>query len=108
MCGCVGGEKKEENEEEKRMKAHRDVEMTEIIKKHDYENLLDGISSLVEETRRRAARQVNTIIVQTYWEIGRLIVEEEQRGEEKADYGTALIAELSKDLTKSYVERVNT
>ena len=76
--------------------------MTEIIKKPDYKNLLDNVSTLIEEARRKAVKQVNTIIVHTYWEIGRLIVEEEQKGEEKADYGTALIVELSKDLTKRY------
>ena len=84
------------------MKTHKDPEMTGIIKKPDYKNLLNDISRLVEGARRKAVKQVNTIIVQTYWEIGRLIVEEEQKGEEKADYGTALIVELSKDLTKRY------
>jgi predicted nuclease of restriction endonuclease-like (RecB) superfamily len=76
--------------------------MTEIIKNPDYNSLLDRVSTLIEEARRKAVKQVNTIIVQTYWEIGRLIVEEEQKGKEKADYGTALIVELSKDLTKRY------
>ena len=76
--------------------------MTEIINKSDYNSLLDRVSTLIEEARRKAVKQVNTIIVQTYWEIGRLIVEEEQKGKEKADYGTALIVELSKDLTKRY------
>lgn len=84
------------------MKTHKDPEMTGIIKKPDYKNLLNDISRLVEGARRRAAKQVNTIIVQTYWEIGRLIVEDEQKGEEKANYGTELIVELSKDLTKRY------
>jgi len=76
--------------------------MTEIIKKLDYKSLLNNVSNLIEEARRKAVKQVNTIIVQTYWEVGRLIVEEEQKGEEKADYGTALVVELSKDLTKRY------
>lgn len=76
--------------------------MTEIIKKLDYKSLLSNVSNLIEEARRKAVKQVNAIIVQTYWEVGRLIVEEEQKGEEKADYGTALVVELSKDLTKRY------
>jgi len=76
--------------------------MTEIIKKEDYKSLLGRVSTLIEETRRKAVKQVNTIIVQTYWAIGGLIVEEEQKGAEKADYGTALIVELSKDLTERY------
>ena len=76
--------------------------MTEITKKPDYKSLLDRVSTLIEEARRKAVKQVNTIIVQTYWEIGRLIVEDEQKGEERAEYGTALIVELSKDLIKHY------
>ena len=76
--------------------------MTEITKKSDYKNLLDRVSMLIEEARRKAVTQVNTLIVQTYWAVGGLIVDDEQEGREKADYGTALIAELSKDLTKRY------
>jgi len=76
--------------------------MTGIIKKPDYKSLLDNVSTLIEEARTKAVKQVNTIIVHTYWVIGRLIVEEEQKGEEKADYGTTLIVELSKDLTKRH------
>jgi hypothetical protein len=65
--------------------------MTEITKKPDYKSLRDSVSTLIEEARRNVVKQVNTIIIRTYWDIGRLIVEEEQKGEEKADYGKALI-----------------
>jgi hypothetical protein len=41
-------------------------------------------------------------LVQTYWEIGRYIVEFEQRGKEKAEYGSQLFDRLSKDLTQAY------
>ena len=67
--------------------------MTEITKKPDYKSLRDSVSTLIEEARRNVVKQVNTIIIRTYWDIGRLIVEEEQKGEEKADYGKALIVE---------------
>ena len=76
--------------------------MTEIIKKPNYKSLLGSVSKIIEAARWNAVKQVNTIIVQTYWEISRLIVEKEQKGEEKADYGTTLIVELSKDLIKHY------
>lgn len=46
--------------------------------------------------------QVNTILVQTYWEIGKYIVEFEQKGNEKAEYGSQLFDRLSKDLTLAY------
>lgn len=41
-------------------------------------------------------------MLQTYWNIGRRIVEEEQKGNERAEYGSALLKDLSKELTKEY------
>ena len=52
--------------------------------------------------RTKAASEVNTILVQTYWEIGRYIVEFEQKGNERADYGSQLFDRLSQDLTQAY------
>ena len=72
------------------------------IKKATYKNLLDKVSNLIEEARRKTVRHINTVITQTYWEIGRLIVEEEQRGEKRAEYGEYLIRRLAKDLTKQF------
>ena len=57
-----------------------------------YKPLLDGIVSLLEESRRAAGRAVNSILTATYWEIGRRIVEEEQRGRRNADYGDQLVS----------------
>ena len=48
------------------------------------------------------ALEVNSILVQTYWEIGRYIVEFEQGGNEKAEYGSQLFDRLSADLTQTY------
>ena len=77
--------------------------MTKIkIKKATYKNLLDKVSNLIEEARRKTVRHINTVITQTYWEIGRLVVEEEQRGEKRAEYGEYLIRRLAKDLTKQF------
>jgi len=77
-------------------------EMTGIIKKPDYKSLLDSVSTLIEEARRKAVKQVNTIIVHTYWGLGRLIVKEEQKGEERAEYGERVLKRLANDLTKKY------
>lgn len=76
--------------------------MSKIIKKPDYSELLQKISNIIEEARKKTVRQINTIITQTYWEIGRLIVEEEQKGKERAKYGEELIKRLSRDLTKQF------
>jgi predicted nuclease of restriction endonuclease-like (RecB) superfamily len=64
--------------------------------------LFEQIRTLVEQARGRTARAVNQTMVETYWHIGRLIVEEEQGGEERALYGARLIPELSRRLTHEY------
>jgi predicted nuclease of restriction endonuclease-like (RecB) superfamily len=58
-----------------------------------------GIAALLEEARRQSARSVNAILTATYWEIGRRIVEFEQQGQHRAEYGSALLERLAGDLT---------
>lgn len=53
------------------------------------------IKSILSEARARAHRAINTAMIGAYWEIGRIIVEEEQQGQQRAEYGQALIAEFS-------------
>ncbi|WP_298906897.1 PDDEXK nuclease domain-containing protein [uncultured Nostoc sp.] len=67
-----------------------------------YENTLTDLIKLLESSRRAAARSVNAIMTATYWEIGRRIVELEQGGEKRAEYGAAVITRLSEDLTARY------
>jgi hypothetical protein len=67
-----------------------------------YAALKQGIGSLLEAGRQQAAQQVNTILVQTYWQIGQYIVEFEQNGEDRAAYGENLLDTLAKDLTREY------
>ena len=67
-----------------------------------YDTLLYNIGSILEQGRKRAAVAVNTAMVQTYWEIGRQIVEYEQHGNEKAEYGSGTLKQLSRDLTDRY------
>ena len=68
----------------------------------EYGGLIGGIAELLETTRHNAARTVNALMTVTYWEIGRRIVEHEQRGEERAAYGKQLLARLSADLTARF------
>jgi len=63
-----------------------------------YNPLLKDIVQLLEDARRYAARTVNAILTATYWEIGRRIVEFEQGGKSRAEYGSSLMERLSKDL----------
>jgi len=68
----------------------------------DYAKVLAGVTELLEGARRASARVVNSLMTATYWEIGRRIVEQEQAGQRRADYGTELIQHLSKGLTKLF------
>ena len=72
------------------------------IDKAPYEQLITQIGSLLQNGRQQA---VNTILVKTYWIIGQHIVEFEQMGNEKAEYGTQLFERLSKDLTQAVWKR---
>jgi len=67
-----------------------------------YDELLIGISDLLERARRMSARSVNSILTTTYWEIGRRVVEFEQGGKARAEYGEGLWKRLAADLTAKY------
>lgn len=72
------------------------------IEQSKYGELINQIGSLLENGRKQVAQSVNTILVQTYWLIGRYIVGYEQGGKEKADYGSQLLDHLAKDLSERY------
>ena len=67
-----------------------------------YSGLVDGIVALLATARQSAVRAVNSIMTATYWEIGRRIVQTEQRGEVRAEYGAAVIEQLAEDLTSQF------
>ena len=64
--------------------------------------LFGRIVGILEEARTHVARTVNSAMVVAYWLIGREIVEEEQKGQKRADYGKAVIEDLSRRLTGRY------
>ena len=68
----------------------------------DYDHILSGMVDLLERARHAAARSVNAVMTATYWEIGRRIVESEQRGKKRAEYGEELMMRLSRDLTARF------
>lgn len=63
-----------------------------------YESLVNQISEAFLQGRQNAVSAVNTFLVETYWQIGKYIVEFEQDGKAKAEYGANLLPKLSKDL----------
>ena len=66
------------------------------------EQLYQLISIHVDTARQNVQRSVNTEIINTYWFIGRSIVEEEQRGENRAEYGKSILKKLSAKLQTKY------
>lgn len=67
-----------------------------------YGQLVSVIGELLGQARQQVATHINTTMVQTYWQIGRHIVEYEQWGNEKAEYGSWLLQQLSQDLTVQF------
>lgn len=68
----------------------------------EYDDMLSGVVDLLEAARRTAARSVNALMTATYWEIGRRIVEHEQGGQARAEYGQEILARLSSDLESRF------
>lgn len=68
----------------------------------NYEAIRTGIVELVRSARSTAARSVNSLMTAAYWEIGRRIVQSEQQGEARAEYGEQLIERLAIDLSKQF------
>lgn len=64
--------------------------------------LLTDVCSIIDSGRQRAYSAVNTTMIETYWNIGRRIVEEEQQGKERAEYGEHILENLSQQLTLRY------
>jgi predicted nuclease of restriction endonuclease-like (RecB) superfamily len=71
------------------------------------EKLYNHIKQIIEEGKNNAYRAVNFAMVQTYWQIGKLIIEEEQSGKQKAEYGKELIESLAKKLSSAYGKGFN-
>jgi len=72
------------------------------IQQSNYNNLKSSIAQLLAKGREKATQAVNTILIETYWTISKHIVEFEQAGKEKAEYGKELLTKLAKDLTMEY------
>ncbi|MDR3188309.1 MAG: PDDEXK nuclease domain-containing protein [Prevotellaceae bacterium] len=76
-----------------------EIQVREVNHSKLYRELLERISRRYAEGQAQAVRSVNEAIVETNWHIGQYIVEYEQKGKSKAEYGSHLLINLSRDLT---------
>lgn len=79
--------------------------MSEIIKSESNiskRDLYENISKLLYNARKKVNQAIDRTMVYTYFEIGRLIVEEEQNGEKRAEYGKKTLENLSKKLSEEF------
>ena len=67
-----------------------------------YSHLYGQIAELIQSARKQVVSQVNTALLHTYWNVGRLIVEDEQKSEYRAEYGKRVLIDLSKRLTTDF------
>jgi predicted nuclease of restriction endonuclease-like (RecB) superfamily len=67
-----------------------------------YSKLISQIGSLLQKGKEQVTQSINASLVRTYWLIGRHIVEFEQGGKEKSDYGSKLLDQLAKDLSEKH------
>lgn len=75
------------------------MELRELSTRAEYQQLLGQIAHDYQQGQVRAVQAVNTHLLATYWQVGQRIVEFEQHGKERAEYGKALIKQLASDLT---------
>ncbi len=65
-------------------------------------NFYQNIRAILENARKKVAISVNSAMIEAYWNVGRMIIEEEQGGKVKAVYGEKLLKNLSNQLTKDF------
>ena len=73
--------------------------MGELVKNSGFEKMISDIEALVNTSKNELATSINKVMTVTYWSIGKYIVEFEQDGNAKAEYGKNLLSTISKELT---------
>ena len=74
----------------------------ELANMDSNDHLAEQIAALIENAKQHVVTVVNSTMIVTYYEIGRMIVEHEQKGELRAEYGKSVLKELSKNLTNRF------
>lgn len=68
----------------------------------DQSSLFSEIKGIILQSRQRVLRTANSALLETYWQIGKLIIEDEQEGKERADYGKSILKNLANYLTLEF------
>lgn len=76
--------------------------MQKAMKNTNTGHIYNSIKQIIENARKKIYYAANTAMVHAYWQIGQIIVEEEQKGKARAEYGESLIKDLSLKLTREY------
>ncbi|WP_228407007.1 DUF1016 N-terminal domain-containing protein [Chryseobacterium sp. MYb7] len=66
------------------------------------DSLFQSVKEIIRQSREKVFRIANSTLLLTYWEIGKLIVEDEQQGKERAEYGKYTLKKLSEKLTLEF------
>ncbi|WP_126653649.1 DUF1016 N-terminal domain-containing protein [Chryseobacterium aureum] len=66
------------------------------------DSLFQSVKEIVRQSREKVFRIANSTLLLTYWQIGKLIVEDEQQGKERAEYGKYTLKKLSEKLTLEF------
>ncbi len=74
----------------------------DALTKQNNDPLLANIREILQSARHAAYKAVNFAMVTAYWNIGKLIVEDEQNGQARAEYGKAVLEDLSAKLTEEF------
>lgn len=74
-------------------------EKTTSLYKADF---IQEIKQIITQARQKAYAAINSAMVEAYWQMGKRVVEQEQLGKDRADYGSQLLKSLSKELTAEF------
>jgi len=72
------------------------------LQNNDYKNLIVDIWTIISDSKEKVITSINTVLIETYWNIWKYIVEYEQKWEKKAEYWKSILKNLSADLTSNF------
>ena len=81
---------------------NNDTSLSDLVVDPSLDGLYQRISSYLHQAQYTVLRSVNTEMLKVYWHIGKEIVEEEQKGAKRAEYGQAILLQISQRLTKEF------